>query len=100
MVSDQEDERTPERENELAEALERYTDPDDPEYDPDFAAEIRRLRPDWFAEQEHKRGSEQEHELGEALNRYTDPTNSEYDPEFDAKIRKLRPDWFAKPEAN
>jgi hypothetical protein len=41
---------TREREHELAEALARYTDPDDPEYDPEFDREIRRLRPDWFEE--------------------------------------------------
>jgi hypothetical protein len=35
-------------EAELAEALERYTDPDDPEYDPVFTEKLRRLRPDWF----------------------------------------------------
>lgn len=37
-------------EAELADALERYTNPDDPEYDPEFDAKIRKLRPDWFGE--------------------------------------------------
>lgn len=36
------------RETELAEALDAYTDPDHPEYDPEFDKKIRRLRPDWF----------------------------------------------------
>jgi len=39
---------TPEEEDELANALDAYTDPTNPEYDPDFDREIRRLRPDWF----------------------------------------------------
>lgn len=36
------------REAELAEALDAYTDPTHPEYDPEFDKKIRRLRPDWF----------------------------------------------------
>ena len=35
-------------ERELAEALEHYTNPDDPQYDAEFTAELRRIRPDWF----------------------------------------------------
>lgn len=35
-------------EAELAEALEAYTTPSHPEYDPEFDAEIRALRPEWF----------------------------------------------------
>ncbi|HYT94372.1 MAG TPA: hypothetical protein VEL76_36995 [Gemmataceae bacterium] len=35
-------------ERELAEALDRYTNPDPPEHDPVFAEEIRRLQPHWF----------------------------------------------------
>lgn len=41
---------TPEEEHELALALERYTTPGNPEYDPDFTRELRRLRPDWFTD--------------------------------------------------
>lgn len=37
-------------EAELAVALERYTNPLDPEYDAKFTAELRRIRPDWFEE--------------------------------------------------
>ncbi len=37
-----------EREHELAEALEAYTDPNHPEYDEEFDKKIRALRPDWF----------------------------------------------------
>jgi hypothetical protein len=40
--------RTPEEEHELAEALDHYTDLTHPEYDPEFDAKIRKLRPDWF----------------------------------------------------
>ncbi len=32
----------------LGEALGNYTNPDHPEYDPAFDAEVRKLRPDWF----------------------------------------------------
>jgi hypothetical protein len=35
-------------ERKLAEALDNYTDPDHPNYDPDFAEEMRQSRPDWF----------------------------------------------------
>jgi hypothetical protein len=38
------------KEQELASALERYTDPSNPEYDAEFDKQIRQLRPDWFAE--------------------------------------------------
>lgn len=37
-------------ESELAEALEAYTDPTHPEYDPEFDGHIRSLRPDWFVD--------------------------------------------------
>lgn len=37
-----------EDEAELAHALERHTDPNDPLFDPEFTAELQRLRPDWF----------------------------------------------------
>jgi hypothetical protein len=40
-----------ERENELAVALDAYTDPRSPEYDREFDKQIRALRPDWFSEQ-------------------------------------------------
>ena len=42
-------------ESELAEALEAYTDPDHPEFDPEFDAEIRSLRPDWFEDENAQR---------------------------------------------
>jgi len=35
--------------DDLGEALKRYTDPNDPEFDPEFNKKIRRLRPDWFS---------------------------------------------------
>lgn len=35
-------------EEELAIALENYTNPNHPEYDKNFDEEIRRVRPDWF----------------------------------------------------
>jgi hypothetical protein len=35
-------------EAELAHALDAYTTPGNPEYDPEFDAHIRALRPDWF----------------------------------------------------
>lgn len=39
-------------EKELAEALDNYTNPEHPDYDPEFDATIRRLRPDWFIDPE------------------------------------------------
>lgn len=41
-------------EHELALALERYTDPNNPEFDAVFNAQIRKLRPDWFTEESKK----------------------------------------------
>jgi hypothetical protein len=40
-------------EGELAEALAHFTDPNHPDYDPEFDKEIRRLRPDWFKDETH-----------------------------------------------
>lgn len=37
-------------EADLAVALDHYTNPLDPEYDAEFTAELRRIRPDWFDE--------------------------------------------------
>jgi hypothetical protein len=37
-------------EKELAEALDKYTDPSHPEFDPTFDKDIRALRPGWFEE--------------------------------------------------
>ena len=34
----------------LGYALDKYTDPSHPEYDPEFDKKIRALRPDWFVE--------------------------------------------------
>lgn len=38
--------------HELAEALDSYIDPLSPEYDPEFAIEIMKSRPDWFTAEE------------------------------------------------
>lgn len=46
---------TSEREHELAEALERYINPHDPEFDPDFTRQIFAIRPDWFNDEERAR---------------------------------------------
>ncbi len=35
----------------LAEALSKYTNPLSPEYQPEFDAQIRSLRPDWFEDE-------------------------------------------------
>ena len=34
--------------DDLGADLENFTDPNHPEYDPEFDAEIRKTRPDWF----------------------------------------------------
>jgi len=36
--------------SDLGEALESYTDPNSPDYDPEFDKQIRESRPDWFAD--------------------------------------------------
>jgi hypothetical protein len=41
--------RVEDDEHELAVSLDNYTDPNHPEYDAEFDAKIRELRPDWFA---------------------------------------------------
>lgn len=35
---------------ELGAALDCYTDPNHPEFDPDFNEKIRKIRPDWFGD--------------------------------------------------
>lgn len=42
--------------NDLAVALDSYTNPSSVEYDPVFDAEIRRIRPDWFYAESEKYG--------------------------------------------
>jgi hypothetical protein len=72
-------------------------------YDPEFDAEIRRLRPDWFEDTTipKKRklleiaksgGKRPIGALGQTLSRYTRPYV--FDQEFDREIRAARPDWF------
>ncbi len=39
---------TPQQEHQLAEALDRFTNPTHAEYDPVFDAEIRKIAPHWF----------------------------------------------------
>ena len=46
---------SPQKENELGEALENYTNPAHPEYDAEFSAEIKKIRPDWIKEIEAER---------------------------------------------
>jgi hypothetical protein len=41
-------------ENELAEALDKYTTVGHPEYDPEFDKTIRALRPDWFVGEQNE----------------------------------------------
>ena len=83
-------------------------------YDPEFDAEIRKIRPDWFdrrrfsakrkrillemARSGAKRPSSdcnsKNKKLASSLCTYTSKKSECYDPEFDAEIRKIRPDWF------
>lgn len=79
--------------------------------DPEFRAQIRALRPDWFKDQSEGanlkkrqlielaragggRPSGKKHPLGGPLTWYTTICGV-FDPEFNQEIRKLRPDWFA-----
>ena len=48
----------PEKEWELAIALEKYINPDDPEFDLVFALKIMGERPDWFTGEEIRKVSE------------------------------------------
>jgi hypothetical protein len=104
----------------LGSALSRYTHPHVSlgsgrirKGDPEFNAEIRRLRPDWFEDtaaskkqellEMAKNGEARPtlHSKGQtistALANYTNKKNKIYDPEFDVKIREARPDWFKGP---
>jgi hypothetical protein len=40
----------PDADDDLGAALDRYTDPNHPEFDPEFTKDIKELRPDWFAD--------------------------------------------------
>jgi len=44
--------------SDLAEALARYTDPENDEFDLDFTIEMMRIRPDWFSDKERERVAE------------------------------------------
>ena len=46
---------SPEEESELAEVLDRYTDPQDPEFDPDFSIRIMDRQPQWFTDDQRAR---------------------------------------------
>ena len=46
--------RSAEDEHDLAVALDSYTDPQHPDYDPEFDRKIRALRPDWFDGQDEE----------------------------------------------
>lgn len=41
--------------NDLADSLARYINPDHEEFDLDFTIEIMRIRPDWFTNEERER---------------------------------------------
>ena len=41
--------------DELADVLARYINPDHEEFDLDFTIEIMRIRPDWFSDEERER---------------------------------------------
>ncbi|MFA5766345.1 MAG: hypothetical protein WC919_00290 [Candidatus Paceibacterota bacterium] len=91
----------------LGQALTGYTCKKKSSYDPEFDAEVRILRPDWFedttipkkrellemAKNGEKRPTKAK-KLGQALISYTSKKSGSRDLEFDAEIRRLRPDWF------
>jgi predicted membrane GTPase involved in stress response len=41
--------------SDLTEALERFINPEDDEFDLDVTIELMRLRPDWFSDEERER---------------------------------------------
>jgi hypothetical protein len=107
----------------ISSALMGYTNTKSSCYDPEFDAEIRTLRLDWFertairnadgstskrrvssalkkqkllemARKGGERPNSRSTKLGSALICYTNIKNGSYDPAFDAEIRALRPSWF------
>lgn len=106
-----------EREETLARALQRYTNPKSKTFDTDFNHTIRELRPDWFLEKikshemkkiiialaksgasrpSQRKGKDRT--VGKAIQNYTSKGNRAYDASFSTELRSIRPDWFNAPK--
>lgn len=96
----------------MGRALRRVVKPTSRRYSPEFAAELRALRPDWMESSSAikkgvllvraRRGrtkpqftskDPRERSLAGMLWKYTNPSKS-YDAEFVAKLREIRPEWL------
>jgi len=98
----------PNQKTNLGIALSNYKNPNNSCYDPEFVAEIIKLKSDWFvsscdknkkqllemAQNGEPRPNQRTHELGRVLCFYTNQNNPCYDPEFSSEILKVKPDWF------
>ena len=73
-------------------------------FDPVFAAEIRKLRPDWADKVAAKKKRilemvekpKSSNKMYHSFRSYITKNMKAYDPAFDAEIRKLHPDWFRR----
>ena len=94
----------------LYEHLNKFMNQNNEEYDPEFAKELKRIRPDWFKKKKTnkeillkmakdgkpkpKRGTQDS--LCTVLMAFMNPNYEFYDPEFTNKIKQLRPEWLKK----
>ena len=86
-----------------------YTRPSHNCFDPVFAEELRKIRPDWFEKSSDKNKAElmkmaksgedrpniHNHLYG-MLIAYTRPSCNCFDPAFAEELRKIRPEWFQR----
>lgn len=99
----------PSQKTKLGKVLSHYTCRSGRNFDAEFDVQIRRLRPDWFANPSDgnkakllemaQRGESRptsKTRIGKALKSYTGKTHNSYNAKFDRKIRALRPDWFVR----
>ena len=91
----------------LGRSLARYMSAKSSGFDPVFAAEIRKLRPDWADKVAAKKQRilemvekpKSSSKIYHSFRSYITKNMRAYDPAFDAEIRKLHPDWFINQES-
>jgi hypothetical protein len=102
----------PSQRTQIGRALGKYTWNKSESYDPVFAKQIKKIRPDWFTSQTQIANQKKQQllemarkklprpdrktQLGGALNNYAFPKSVSYDPIFAKKIKKLAPHWFKR----
>lgn len=94
----------PDHKTKMGMCLNNYTKKTSKTYDPSFAEEIKKIRPDWFVSSSRQKknlllamqGPKPKYTdpLGLALDSYTRKKSDSYDPIFHKQIKKLHPDWF------